>query len=246
MSNELMMRVAQSDHSPCVGHCTYDAADLCLSCRRHSNEIAAWRDGDEGMRISAWARIPADIDTVGIDVMRLPLSPEDIAALAVQRLDEGGAWAVGGDNGWVYAHDLTGDEAGILTAIRDDGAARVTLDLSGKMRALAWARGPRNLADGVDDLPILIVVPRARIKDEAVTVPTMLDDGRTDLGYGLEGLRVIQDGDDLVLASMLAEARLDGGAHTPPVMTSAVPKGLDLPESYVLAAVILPKGEAEL
>ncbi len=250
IAQEMMMRAGQADHSPCVGHCTYDAADLCLSCRRHTDEITAWRDGADDMRIAAWARIPAEIDMAGIDVMRLPLSPEDIAAIAIARLDEGGAWAVGGDadgdKAWVYAHDLTHDDDGVLTAEREDGAARITLDLSGKMRALAWARHDRKLADGVDELPLLIVVPRARIKDAAHDAPTMMDDGRMDLGYGLTGLQVIKDGDDLVLASLLAEACIDGGADTPPAITSPLPQGLDLPESYVLAAVILPKGEAEL
>ena len=262
LDQNVMARASQSDHSPCVGHCTYDARDLCLSCRRHSDEIGAWRDADDVMRREVWARLPAAIDDAGVGVMRLPLSPDDIAALALNTLDEGGRWAVGGqtdadgqdvldDQGvWAYAHDLTRDEDGVLTAQSEDGTAMITLDLSGKMRALAWARDtadgrPRKLADGLDDLPILIVVPRARIKNVPNTAPTMGDDGRLDLGHGLAEMTVLRDGDDIVLKTLLAEARISGAAD-PEVITNAVPQGLTLPESYVLAAIILPKGEADL
>ena len=245
LAQDVMMRAGQSDHSPCVGDCTYDAEDLCRSCRRHNDEIATWRDADEAMRRAAWARIPAEIDKAGIRVMRLPLSPDDIAERAIACLDEGGAWAVGGDGHWVYAHDLTADDDGVLTAASADGAATITLDLSGKMRALAWSRGGVDLADGLDDLPVLIVVPRARIKDEPCHTPTVMDDGRTDLGYGIPSLKIIQDGDDLVLKTLLAEARVADGT-APAVLTSPIPEGLSLPDSYVLAAVILPKGEASL
>ena len=95
LNQAMMARAGQADHSPCVGHCTYDDADLCLSCRRHTHEIGAWRDGDDDMRQKAWARIPAEIDAAGVKVMRLPLSPEDIAAQAIACLEDGGAWAVG-------------------------------------------------------------------------------------------------------------------------------------------------------
>ena len=248
MTEGLMARAGQADHSPCVGHCTYDAKDLCLSCRRHSDEITDWRDADDAMRIAAWARIPAEIDAAGLDVMRLPMSPDDIAELAIRRLDEGGSWAVGMKDAWVYAHDLTADEDGVLTAQDEEGKASLTLDLSGKMRAVAWARTAltgRKLADGVDSLPILIAVPKARIKDAPMTSETVLDDGRVDLGYGIPSLRVIKDGDALVMEAMIATARIEEGSALPQG-NDPVPEGLNLPDSYVLAAVIMPKGEAAL
>ena len=248
MTDGLMARIGQADHSPCVGHCTYDAQDLCLSCRRHSDEITDWRDAEDAMRIATWTRIPKEIDDAGLDVMRLPLSPDDIAELAIRRLDEGGSWAVGLNGAWVYAHDLTSDEEGILTASHEDRSAHITFDLSGKMRAVAWARTAatgRKLADGVDDLPILIVVPKARIKDAPLSEETPLEDGRIDLGYGIPSVRVVKDGDDLVIEAMIASARMAPDA-TPPQSQDPLPDGLDLPESYVLAGVILPKGEPKL
>lgn len=252
MTIDLMARAGASDHSPCVGHCTYDAADFCLSCRRSTDEITAWRDAEDDLRASAWARIPAEIDKAGLDVMRLPISPEDIAAIAEDMLDHGGAWAVGVTGHWVYAHDLTSNQDGILTAASEDGDASITLDLSGKMRALAWARGDRSLADGFQDMPILIVVPRARIKDAPNTEPMMRDDGMLDLGYGLASIAICQDdqnldGKNLVMQNLLATSRsVAPEGQRPASDASAIPHDLTLPESYVLAAVLMPKGEAPL
>jgi predicted Fe-S protein YdhL (DUF1289 family) len=246
---KLMARTSQSDHSPCVGHCTYDDDDYCLSCRRHTDEISAWQDGDDALRAAAWARIPGEIDKAGVDVMRLPLSPEDIAGVAMDRLDKGGAWGVGAGNIWTYAHDLTSDVNGVLKAVSRDGATTITLDLSGKMRALAWARdgagGRRRLADGIDNLPVLVVVPKVRIKDAPLTTATVLDDGRTDLGLGFPSVRMLTDGEHLIIETLLATARIKSG-KAPAGITSALPQELSLPESYVLAAVILPKDEAPL
>lgn len=259
MTIDLMARAGASDHSPCVGHCTYDAADFCLSCRRSTDEITAWRDAEDSLRASAWARIPAEIDQAGLEVMRLPISPEDIAAIAEEVLDHGGAWAVGVTGHWTYAHDLTSNQDGILTAVSEDGDASITLDLSGKMRALAWARGDRNLADGLQDMPILIVVPKARIKDAPNTEPVMRDDGLLDLGYGLASIAICEDsqhsdgqkidGKELVMKNLLATSRCPAPAdegQRPATDASAVPQDLALPESYVLAAVLMPKGEAPL
>jgi predicted Fe-S protein YdhL (DUF1289 family) len=246
---KLMARASQSDHSPCVGHCTYDDDYFCLSCRRHTDEISAWQDGDNALRIAAWARIPGEIDKAGVDVMRLPLNPEDIADVAMDRLGKNGSWGVGAGNIWTYAHDLTSDADGVLKAVSRDGATTITLDLSGKMRALAWSRegagGKRRLADGIDDLPILIVVPSARMKDAPLTTATVLDDGRTDLGFGFPSFRMLTDGEYLVIETLLATACIKGG-KTPAGITSVLPQGLNLPESYVLAAVILPQGEVPL
>ena len=53
MSLDRMLRAAQSDHSPCVGHCTHDDEGYCLSCRRHEDEKAQWKDGPEAARLEA-------------------------------------------------------------------------------------------------------------------------------------------------------------------------------------------------
>ena len=252
MTIDLMARAGASDHSPCVGHCTYDAADYCLSCRRSTDEITAWRDAEDSLRASSWARIPAEIDAAGLDVMRLPISPEDIAEIAEEMLDLGGARAVGVTGHWAYAHDLTRNQDGVLTAASEDGDTTITLDLSGKMRALAWARGDRTLADGFQDMPILIVVPRARIKDAPNAEPTMREDGMLDLGYGLASIAICEDGQtsddkELVMQNLLATSRCRAPADERPAKDArAIPDDLTLPESYVLAAILMPKGEAPL
>lgn len=247
MRLDRLARIDSADHSPCVGHCTYDDQDFCLSCRRSTAEISAWRDADAPLREAAWQRIPDAIDAADVGVMRLPLSPDDISALAIETLDEGGAWCVGGAGHWLYAHDLTRDEDGILTAVSDDGCVSINLDLSGKMRALAWARGGKTLSDDLDDLPILIVVPRARVKTPPMTETTTRDDGLIDLGHGITGTTLLQDGDDLMIETLLATARvIKGASHLPISGDAAVPHDLDLPESYLLAAVLLPKGQERL
>jgi len=247
-----MIRQAAHDHSPCVGHCTYDADDFCLSCRRHTDEIGAWRDADEALRLAAWGRIPAAIDAAGLDVMRLPLSPDDILILALEALDHGGAWAVTAGGITAYAHDLIADNDGVASAISADGQTEITFDLSGKMRALAWTRQEatgRSLADDLHDLPILLVVPKVRLNLPVYEEPTALDDGRIDCGLGRADCRALTDGDDLMIETMLATARIKNGAGLKPSLMpsdQSIIKGLDLPESYALAAAVLPKGEADL
>ena len=247
-----MIRQAAHDHSPCVGHCTYDAEDYCLSCRRHTDEISAWRDADEGLRLAAWQRIPGAIDAAGLDLMRLPLSPDDIIAIAIETLDHGGAWAVNAGAMTAYAHDLIHDEDGVVTAISADLQTEITLDLSGKMRALAWTRQEatgRTLAAHLDEAPLLLVVPKVRLNLPVHHEPTVLDDGRMDHGLGRADCRVMTDGDDLIVETMLATARIKGKGGIKPPHIAADPhpiSGLNLPESYALAAVVLPKGEADL
>ena len=243
-----LARVTASDHSPCVGHCTYDAQDYCLSCRRHTDEIGQWRDADEGLRQAAWQRIPHEIDQMGLEVMRLPLSPDDILAIALETLDQGGSWAVGAKGVYAYAHDLENEEDGVVTAINSDGDNRVTFDLSGKMRALAWTRGSttgRKLADGVGHLPLLLVVPKVRLNLPVHDAPCRLDDGRDDCGLGLAHCQMMTDGDDLLIKTMLGHATISGGGNFQ-FNGADLPQGLVLPESYALAGVILPKGEAGL
>ncbi len=244
-----LARTTASDHSPCVGHCTYDAEDYCLSCRRHTNEIGQWRDANDDLRQAAWDRIPNAIDDMGLETMRLPLSPDDIIAIAIETLDQGGSWAVGAKGCYAYGHDLIKEEDGILTATHADGHQRVTLDLSGKMRAVAWTRGKatgRKLSDGIANLPLLLVVPKVRLNLPVHDAPCQLDDGSQDCGLGLAHCQMMTDGDDLKIKTMLANAVISGGDIKPQQKVSDLPEGLILPESYALAAVILPKGEALL
>ena len=245
---ETLARTTASDHSPCVGHCTYDDQDYCLSCRRHTDEIGQWRDADETMRQAAWDRIPQDIDAKGIETMRLPLSPDDIMAIALETLDQGGSWAVGAKGCYAYGHDLRHQEDGILTAGHADGHQQITLDLSGKMRALAWTRGAstgRKLADGIDGLPLLLVVPKVRLDLPIHIAPCTLEDGSQDCGLGLAHCQMMTAGGSLNMKTMLASATISD-IDTPLFDGPDLPQGLTLPESYALAAVILPKGEAEL
>ncbi len=249
MTIDRLSRAASSDHSPCVGHCINDDAGFCLSCRRSSAEIAAWRDLDGDMLKAVWGRIPAEIDKIGVGVMRLPINPDDIAAIAEEVLNRGGRWALGISEHWVYGDNFIGNNGGVLSAVSADGKTTITLDLSGKMRGLIWARDGRNLTDGIDNLPILIVVPRARIKSSPNTAPTICDDGMLDLGLGFNSITALQDGDDMVIKSLLATAWIRGGASAGLNIigkNGVLPKGLNLPESYVLGAVLLPKGEAAL
>lgn len=245
MSIDRLAHSTAIDHSPCVGHCTYDEAETCLSCRRFKHEVDGWRDGTAEMRQSAWKRIASGIDEAGVGVMRLPLAPDDIAGLAREVLSAGGAWAAGISGHWLYGHKLISDDNSVLSALGSDG--RITLDLSGKMRALAWGRGGRKFAHGLNTLPIVIVVPRARLKDTPHYTPTQLDDGRLDLGYGLASVQLIRDGDALIMQTPLATTR---ETYKPELLPKrggdAVPADLTLPESFVLGAVLLPSGESPL
>lgn len=45
--------------SPCIGICALDEEDLCLGCRRHISEIAAWSRLDTEERRRILAQLPA-------------------------------------------------------------------------------------------------------------------------------------------------------------------------------------------
>ncbi len=45
--------------SPCIGICALDEEDLCLGCRRHIGEIAAWSRLDAEQRRRILALLPA-------------------------------------------------------------------------------------------------------------------------------------------------------------------------------------------
>ena len=241
-----MMRASQPDHSPCVGHCTTDSEGLCLSCRRHKDEVAVWKDGAEADRLKVWARLPAAIDGVGRNLMRLPLAPEDIAVIADEMLDSGGAWAAGFGGHWFHGIRKEGGE-GMRNAAATENGETVVLNIAGpgapgKVRALAWARNGRKLAEGVGDLPIVLVVPTARLDFPVHASPSRLGDGRKDLGLGLPSVRLVEEAGGRVLETMLArvEGLKDGYGDSSP--DSATPPGLDLNENYVLGAILLPKG----
>lgn len=236
MSFDLMRHALSPGHSPCIGHCTHDAAGLCLSCRRHEDEVRSWRDLDESVRGDVWARLPAQIDDCGRGIMRLPLDADDITALAADTLARGGRWAAGFAGCWHYADRHEGG----LVASNTDGAT-ITLDFSGKVRAVVWARDGACLDDGLDGLPILLVTPVARLNFPVHDTPARLEDGRMDQGLGLASVRLIEDAGRAVIETPLA--RVEGMARpAAPQNPAAVPAGLNLGKSYALGAMLLPAG----
>ena len=247
MSFDRMTRRNEIAHSPCVGHCTYGDDNLCLSCRRHYDEVQSWKEtGGEELE-AIWARIPSAIDANKGEVMRLPLAPEDIVTLAVETLTSGGSWAVGVDGAWVYAQHLININNGLLKAKGDDGKTTITLDLRDRMRALAWRQHQQSFASDLDKMPLLLVVPEARIKQVPATEPTPITEGNfsggTDLGLGLPSIAAISHGKDLIFKTMLAEAHVKDASHSLPQKgVSPIPSKLNMPSIFVLGAVLLPKG----
>ena len=144
MSFDLMRHALSPGHSPCIGHCTHDAAGLCLSCRRHEDEVKSWRDLDRSVRGDVWARLPAQIDDCGRGIMRLPLDADDITALAADTLARGGRWSAGLPAAGIMP---TAMKVG-LSQSNTDGAT-ITLDFSGKVRAVVWARNGRASMTGL-------------------------------------------------------------------------------------------------
>jgi len=234
-----MRRASQPDHSPCVGHCTYDAGGHCLSCRRHEDEVGIWRDASEDDRLRIWSRLPGAIDAAGRDLMRLPLDNEDIRALALEILSTGGTWVMGVEGFWLAADRLCEG----LEAVSSCNSTRISLDLSGKIRALAWARGGRKLADGVDGLPIVLVTPRGRVCLPVCHEETALEDGRLDLGLGLASARVLKNTDKIEVETGFARA-VTTSMPAAGFGQSALPEDLRINESYALGAILLPRGEA--
>jgi len=241
MHLDRMRRAHQPDHSPCVGHCTYDAGRHCLSCRRHEDEVGTWRDAAAEKRLEVWSRLPGAIDAVGRDLMRLPLDNEDINTLAGECLSAGGSWVMGVDGFWLSA-DTPAAEGEAQSRC---GATRIRLDLSGKIRALAWARGERQLAQGVENLPIVLVTPRARVDLPVHDAETRLEDGRIDLGLGLASARVLKTAEGIEVETGFARAVT---MITPAAGfgARALPEGLAINDSYALGAILLPPGEPPL
>jgi predicted Fe-S protein YdhL (DUF1289 family) len=238
MTVDLMHHAASPDHSPCVGHCTHDAMGFCLSCRRHEDEVKAWRDLDEATRLDIWSRIPAAIDEHERGIMRLPLDANNISALAEETLVDGGCWVAGFSGCWIQVDCQEGDD---LVASNSDGA-QISLDFTGKVRAVAWARDSSRLADGVANQPILLVTPVARLDFPVHNTSMRLADGRLDQGLGLPSVRLVTeiDGRSVIETPL---ARVEGmGDVIKPQKTTATPEGLDLGKSYALGAILLPKG----
>ena len=249
MTLDRMLRADQPDHSPCVGHCTFDAGGYCLSCRRHEDEKAGWKEGSEADRSGIWNRLPSAIDEAGRDLMRLPLAPEDIMGIADEVLGNGGAWVAGYGDHWYSA---TRRVAGAGHAARTESGERITLNLAGpdvpgKVRALAWAGDGKKLSDGLQALPLVLVVPVARLAFPVNGEPTWLDDGRMDLGLGLASVRLLEDGKDVTIETPIAKiegVKIDRRI-TPAAAegnSSTTPEGLVLNESYAFGAMLVPGG----
>ena len=241
MTVDLMRHAAAAGHSPCIGHCTHDDAGRCLSCSRHEDEVASWREVDEATRLDIWSRLPEAIDNRDRGIMRLPLDADDITELAAEVLAEGGSWIAGYDSCWVTA---THHEGGLIASNAD--GARISLDFSGKVRAVAWAREGVKLADGVAGLPILLVTPVVRLSFPVCEAPTLLEDGRRDLGLGLASVRLVeeQDGRKVIETAL---ARIEGmNDAAQPNTPKPVPDGLDLGKAYALGAILMPKAAGEI
>ena len=238
MSMDRMLRQSEAGHSPCVGHCTDDSEGFCLSCRRHRSEVDRWRDVSEGERQQIWARLPGAIDQAGGRLMRLPLSPEDIAELAVEILKDGGRWAAGYRGNWFYgALHVRG-----LEAKSADASLHVTLDFSTKVRALAWIREgtSQKFTDSVKDLPLALVVPRGRVS---------FSPSDKDCNLGLTSVRLLKNANGSVLETALATLKgkaIDGIVVNHKKSQSALPPDLPLNENYALGAILLPKNEPDL
>ncbi len=237
MPVDLMRHAASPDHSPCIGYCTHDAEGFCLGCRRHESEVTGWRGLDEAARLNVWSRIPAAIDELEHGIMRLPIDTDGIKTLAEETLAHGGSWTAGFNGCWVNADRHEGG----LTASNADGA-RISLDFSGKVRAVIWARHPSHIADGIAGLPILLVTPVARLDFPVHDSPARIEDGRLDQGLGLASVRLVTETDGrAVIETPLA--RIEGlGEVARTQKADAVPEGLDLGKSYALGAILLPKG----
>ncbi len=246
MPIDRMRRAHEPDHSPCVGHCTYDEGRHCLSCRRHEDEVGIWRDASEASRLEVWSRLPQEIDAAGRHLMRLPLDNEDITSLALETLAQGGSWVVGVEGCWLAAdRPLPGTNAERLEAESHCSSTQVSLDLTGKIRALAWARGGRKLADGVEGLPIVLVTPRGRVGLTCCEEETVLDDGRVDLGLGLASARALRANGRTEIETGFARAVTSLEPATG-FGRSALPGDLVINESYALGAILLPRGERPL
>ena len=248
MSLDRMLRASQPDHSPCVGHCELDSDQFCLSCRRHGDERERWKESSEADRLGVWGRLPAAIDGAGRNLMRLPLAPEDIAAIADEVLDGGGAWVAGFGDRWFHGTRRSG--GGALTEAGETVTLEITgPDVPGKVRALAWAREGERLADGVRDLALVLVVPSVRLNFPVHEAPATLEDGRRDLGLGLASVRLVEDGDGIVVETPLARvkgpgisASIAGSGKKRP---AAGPAGLDLNGNYALGAILIPGSGAD-
>ncbi len=238
-TNRLIMGESPS-HSPCVGYCTDDEAGYCFACRRHRGEIDGWRDIDPMQRSAIWDRLPQAIDGGKFGVMRLPLDPEHIADIAAETLKGGGSWAVGARGHWLYGRKMARRDGLKLVANGGDTkggdkGAEITLDLSGnlggKIRALAWARDGKTFSQNMHDLPLIIVTPMVK-----VNLPDDL--------FGLPTVRFFDEREGQRVQVMCASAYGFKPQKNKP--ENAVPRGLDLPDSYAISAFILPKGQAAL
>ncbi len=83
--------------SPCVGICTMDdASGYCMGCARTGDEIAAWKDAGRDLHEKVWREVPARRAAMGRTTLPLPWSPDEIADVIHETLDEKcGTWVLG-------------------------------------------------------------------------------------------------------------------------------------------------------
>ncbi|MEO1264355.1 MAG: DUF1289 domain-containing protein [Pseudomonadota bacterium] len=206
-------------HSPCIGICVLDeASGLCTGCARTGVEVAEWMTASAGDRAAIWDALPARASDMRLTRRLLPWSPEGIHAWARDQLrDASGTWMIGrGEAAGAFASDLTqpidvADYGNALVA-RQDGAA-LRLALHEKTRAFAF--GPAASPD-----LIVLALPKGRVSfaaaetlqalgpDEGAVGPDERRHDAFDLGYGVDGARVLlRTSDPGVRGSLKVAAR---------------------------------------
>jgi predicted Fe-S protein YdhL (DUF1289 family) len=83
--------------SPCVGICRLDeASGLCLGCGRTGDEIAVWRELDEGHRAAVWRMLPDRMARLNVSFRLLPLAgPPLVERLLQSAHDPATTFAIG-------------------------------------------------------------------------------------------------------------------------------------------------------
>lgn len=231
-----------ASHSPCVGICDHNEKNGCSGCHRPHDEVEKWRDTEPEIRLNRWLNLPASLANSGINTMRLPLSQDSILQLAKARLNEGGAWMIGGKDYHVTA-DHPCEE---LAATNEDQSITIRLASEIKMRAVLWAPHGRRLDDDISSLPIALVTPRIRIERSEGWHQRPQDDRYPETLYQSDKIRFSTNEPhshrNMLIESVIAEAKIYGASHLPTGLTeyADIPEGLNLPASYVLGLTILP------
>lgn len=225
-----------AEHSPCVGICDHEPQQLCRGCQRHQEDVQTWREAEPETRVAIWKDLPGALADQGQQVMRLPLSQDQIVHLAMARLDHGGRWMIGVDGCWLQADRRHGD----TSAISKDGKTQLWLETTLKMRALLWAAPGQRLDDDPAQLSLLLVTPSIRIeRGEGQHQQPLPDQYRSC--FHSDTVRISASEHGVIRAeTVIAHGEWQSPFPQIDPKASDVPPGLTLPESYVLGLAILP------